>query len=234
VVGSADTFEKFKALQKELARQQAQIVYLEEQKKKLDQVVMTTSSIREFERERGRIVDEMKTMVAGKNPVFTQFAHTFNTYCQRVLNHEGMFYFYVNTNNNLDYHVSLGTAGQIGKASSQGEGTSYKKLVCALFDLALLKVYKLALLKVYKNAPFFHFVFHDGVLEALDDRKKEALLELVREEMTDNKIQYIMTLIEADLPRDRHQKLINFDENEIVLRLHDEGNNGRLFKMGEF
>jgi hypothetical protein len=34
----------------------------------------------------------------------------------------------------------LGLLGQTGKESSQGEGTSYKKLVCALFDLALLKV----------------------------------------------------------------------------------------------
>jgi uncharacterized protein YydD (DUF2326 family) len=40
--------------------------------------------------------------------------------------------------------------------------------ICALFDLALLKV--------YESAPFFHFVYHDGVLEGLDDRKKIAFL----------------------------------------------------------
>ena len=131
-------------------------------------------------------------MVSMKNPIFEEFARVFNSYCQRVLNHKGIFYFFVNSHNNFDYHIGLGISGQTGKTSSQGEGTSYKKLVCALFDLALLHV--------YQDAPFFHFVFHDGVLEALDNRKKEALLNIVREELMDGKTQYILTLIQADLP----------------------------------
>jgi uncharacterized protein YydD (DUF2326 family) len=90
------------------------------------------------------------------------------------------------------------------------------------------------LLEVYKDAPFFHFVFHDGVLEGLDNRKKESLLDLIREQIADNRIQYILTVIEADLPRGTDGNLINFDESEVVLRLHDEGTGGRLFRMGEF
>ena len=82
-------------------------------------------------------------------------------------------------------------------ASTQATRNSF----CALFDLALLKV--------YEDAAFFHFTFHDGVLEALDNRKKEALLKIVREQIASGKTQYILTLIEADMPRDAKGSLAN-------------------------
>ncbi|WP_456854938.1 DUF2326 domain-containing protein [Bradyrhizobium sp. USDA 4501] len=44
-------------------------------------------------------------------------------------------------------------------------------------------------------------MYHDGIFEALDDRKKLALLEVVREQTATKKTQYIMTLIASDLPR---------------------------------
>jgi uncharacterized protein YydD (DUF2326 family) len=226
VIRSTDSFDKFKALQRELSKQQANIVYLEEQRNKLERVAEIATQVRELERDRGRVVDEVKTMVTKKNPVFERFARIFNQYCQRVFSQEWIFFFYVNSSGNLDYTIGLGFSGQSGVLSSQGEGTSYKKLVCALFDLALLEV--------YKDAPFFHFVFHDGVLEGLDNGKKEALLELIHEQIADDKTQYILTLIEADLPRGTDGNLIHFAESEVVLRLHDEGTGGRLFRMGEF
>ena len=157
VLRNTDTIEKYKALQKEFSSQRAQLVYLEEQKTKLEQVADTAKMVRENERERGRVVDEIKTMVQRRTPIFERFSRIFNSYCQRVLNHEGIFFFEVNSNNNFDYSIGLGLAGQSGQSSGQGEGTSYKKILCALFDLTLLKV--------YENAPFFHFVYHDGVLE---------------------------------------------------------------------
>ena len=127
---------------------------------------------------------------------------------------------------NFDYQIDLSLPGQTGIPSSQGEGTSYKKIVCALFDLALLKT--------YETAQFFHFVYHDGILEALDNGKKIALLDVVREQIKSAKTQYILTLIDADIPRDAEGNRIEFGSDEVVLHLHDDGANGRLFKMGEF
>lgn len=72
------------------------------------------------------------------------------------------------------------------------------------------------------------------MLEALDNRKKEALLKIVREQIASGKTQYILTLIEADMPRDAKGKPIPFGDDEVVLRLHDEGDDGRLFRMAEF
>ena len=226
VLRGTDTFNKFKELQKELSRQQASLVYLEEQKRLLELVAETAREVREAERERGRVVDEIKAMVAKPTPVYERFAAIFNSYCQRVLNHDGIFFFRVNTSNNFDYHIGLQLVGQTSATSSLSEGTSYRKLVCALFDLALLKV--------YEDALFFHFVYHDGILEALDNRKKMALLAVIREQVASRKTQYILTLIDSDIPRDAEGKRVEFGADEIVLRLHDDGNNGRLFKMPEF
>jgi uncharacterized protein YydD (DUF2326 family) len=223
---STDTFEKFKELQKDLSRQRAQLVYLEEQRRLLEQVAETARQVREAERNRGRVIDEIKTMVARRTPTLERFTSIFNSYCQRVLNHDGIFFFRVNSANNFDYQIGLQLQGQSTATSSLSEGTSYKKLICVLFDLALLKV--------YENAPFFHFVYHDGIFEALDDRKKLALLGVIREQAASRKIQYILTLIDADMPRDPEGNKISFADDEVVLRLHDEGNEGRLFKMAEF
>jgi uncharacterized protein YydD (DUF2326 family) len=223
---SADTLEKFKILQKDVARQRAQLVYLDEQRKKLESVVETARQVREAERDRGRVVDEIKAMLAKPTMIYERFARIFNEYCQKVLNHEGIFFFQMNSSNNLTYKISLGLAGQKGVASSQGEGTSYKKLICALFDLALLRV--------YEDIPFFHFVYHDGMLEALDDRKKLAFLDVVRDQVNSRKLQYIMTVIASDLPRNDKGGVVAFSDDEIVLRLDDSGPGGRLFKMAEF
>jgi uncharacterized protein YydD (DUF2326 family) len=226
VLRDADTFEKFKALQNGLSRERANIVYLEEQRKKLAFVAELSRQMREAERDRGRVVDEIKAMVTRPSPVFERFTTTFNNYCLRVLNHEGLFFFRVNTNDNFDYSIGLSLPGKSGVPSSQSEGTSYKKLICALFDLALLKV--------YDATPFFHFVYHDGVLEGLDDRKKIALLDVVREQTSGGHLQYIFSMIDSDIPRDAQGERLGFFSDEIVLRLHDDGADGRLFKMAEF
>lgn len=226
VLRDTDTFEKFKSLQNNLSRERAQIVYLEEQKKKLERVADLALEVRKAERERGRVVDEIKAMLARPAPIYERFAATFNAYCMRVLNHEGLVYFRVNSSDNFDYNIGLSLPGKAGVVSSQSEGTSYKKLICALFDLALLKV--------YEEMPFFRFVYHDGVLEGLDDRKKIALLDLVLEQTASKRLQYIFSVIDSDMPRDAKGERLEFSADEIVLRLHDDGAPGRLFKMAEF
>jgi hypothetical protein len=39
---------------------------------------------------------------------------------------------------------------------------------------------------------------------------------------------------DSDIPRDAAGRRIEFPEDEVVLGLHDEGEEGRLFKMPEF
>ncbi len=223
---ATDTFEKFKELQRGLADHKARLVYLEGQKGKLELVAAAARELREVERNRGRVADELKAMVERPNPLFERFRDTFNAYCKQVLNHDGIVYFRVNKQNNFDYEIGLSLPGSATTSSNLSDGTSYQKLICVLFDLALLHV--------YEDAPFFRFVYHDGVFEGLDNRKKKNLLNIIREQIKSGKLQYIFTLIDTDLPRDLEDKPIRFSEGEVILRLHDEGRAGRLFRMAEF
>jgi uncharacterized protein YydD (DUF2326 family) len=88
----------------------------------------------------------------------------------------------------------------------------------------------MALLRAHLDVKFPRFVYHDGVFESLDDRKKEKLLTVIRQ-YAEMGLQPTITLIDSDLPPRDEEDDIVFGENEIVLTLHDESDQGRLFKM---
>jgi uncharacterized protein YydD (DUF2326 family) len=89
-------------------------------------------------------------------------------------------------------------------------------------------------LSVYSDAPFYRFVYHDGIFEGLDNRKKVQLLNLVRRVCHDKGIQYFLSVIDSDLPRDERDQKLLFTEDEIIRQLHDGGKDGRLFRMQKF
>ena len=64
--------------------------------------------------------------------------------------------------------------------------------------------------------------------------KKLKLLEVVRD-LTDRfGIQYILTVIDADIPRDDNGEIVPFKEGEIVRNLYEGADQGRLFRMAKF
>lgn len=225
ILQGSETLEKFKALQRNLGEQRADLVYLEGQLERLQAISTLDTEINALKRERSQIVDEIKALIARDTGPRERIAANFNAYCRRVLDHEGLFYVRQNREGNVEFPVELKEKGTT-KASRQSEGKSYKQLLCALFDLAILKA--------YEDAPFYHFVYHDGILEGLDDRKKRLFLEVVREVIDDAKTQYILSVIDADIPRDAEGERIEFVREEIILKLDDSGDAGRLFKMPEF
>jgi uncharacterized protein YydD (DUF2326 family) len=109
-----------------------------------------------------------------------------------------------------------------GNSTSADLGHSYRKLLCIAFDLALLRA--------HLSEKFPRFVYHDGAFESLDDRKKENLLSVFRQ-YADLGIQSTVTLIDSDLPPRSGEKEPVFEPTEIILTLHDENEQGRLFKM---
>jgi len=223
---SASTFDKFKGLQKEFAKQQGGYNYLIEQRARLQKVIELSRQLRDFERDRDDAAATLKDAVDAPTKRQQEIAVEFNSLVKRVLDLDGVFFPRINTIGNIEFRIETRARDNAAKLSSQSEGTSYKKLLCALFDLAILRV--------YAKEAFYHFVYHDGILEALDFRKKRRILEVLRETSTKFKIQCIITAIDDDVPRDEKGEKIPFPENEIILRLHDAGQSGRLFKMREF
>ena len=99
-------------------------------------------------------------------------------------------------------------------------------MLCILFDLAVLKA--------YSKKAFFRFVYHDGILETMDDRKKIALLKLLTDFCAETNVQSIFSVIQAELPEDSDDKRVAFTDTQIIRELSDVGVNGRLFRMLPF
>ena len=87
----------------------------------------------------------------------------------------------------------------------------------------------MAVLRAHLDDKFPRFVYHDGVFESLDDRKKENLLAVIRQ-YAGLGLQPIITLIDSDLPIRVADEPV-FHTDEIILTLHDENEQGRLFKL---
>jgi uncharacterized protein YydD (DUF2326 family) len=88
----------------------------------------------------------------------------------------------------------------------------------------------MALLRSQLDHKFPRFVYHDGVFESLDPRKKRNLLAEIRK-YTELGIQSIITLIDSDSPEPSKDEDRVFLAEEVVLTIHDENIEGRLFRM---
>lgn len=225
ILDNSDTLDKFKSLQRKLADGQAQLEYLQNQYERLKSLDAIQIEINKLKRHRSEITDEIGEQIKNGSIPQNKISKYFNEYCNRVLDHDALFYIKQNTNGNVEFTLDLKDRVS-AKASMQSEGKSYKQLLCALFDLSLLKT--------YENNDYYHFVYHDGIFEGLDDRKKRAYLSLVRDVVKSGRIQYILSIIDSDIPRDSDGNRIEFTNDEIILRLHDDGDDGRLFKIPEF
>ena len=98
----------------------------------------------------------------------------------------------MNKSGNIDFNIQ--TKDKSGIDTSQDKGHSYHRLLCALFDVSVLKA--------LEEQPFYHFVYHDGILEGLDNRVKIRFLELISDVIQSGRIQYMLSVIDSDLPRD--------------------------------
>lgn len=60
------------------------------------------------------------------------------------------------------------------------------------------------------------------------------MLRDVRDFTARTGVQYILTVIDSDLPRDEADGKVIFDDREVIRSLHDQGDDGRLFRMPAF
>ena len=216
----SSAIEKYKYLSQQLVKLESEILNLKKQEEKL---LEYQSIVSELEKLDSRI-DENKIAISNnvkassdKESTYSKIKLNFNKIIKTVLNKDALISISQNGEGNLNFKEEI--LDEKGHATSESDGKTYKKLLCMAFDLSVNEV--------YKDKKYTHFIYHDGFLEKLDNRKKEKLIKLVRE-MSRNNFQYIATLIDSELP---NQDKSVFKESEIILTLHDKGNNGLLFKM---
>ncbi len=225
IVQQADTFKKYKALQREQSERRGVLSFLEGQLARVDAVADIDRQLRDLRGKIDAATTAIERSLEAGSPIQAAVTRFFNRYVKQILGINGEFIVSRNTSGNIEFDIR--TKDVTGHDTSQDQGHSYHRLLCALFDLAVLKA--------LETARFYHFVYHDGIFEGLDNRVKIKLLDLIRETIASGRIQYIFSIIDADLPRKiEDQSQIRFSPNEIVLALNDQGDQGRLFKMPPF
>ena len=218
-----DVLSKYKEVSGELVTLRADITSLERQYDVLHRLQELRTEMRKLREECNNLQDDIQADVqsqrSNKNSIFYSIRLFFNEIVEEVIARKALINVSINAQSHLEFTVQI--LDERGNVTSADLGHTYRKLLCIAFDLALLRA--------HLDDKFPRFVYHDGVFESLDDRKKENLLVVIKQ-YTNLGIQSIITLIDSDIPNKGTRKSPMFNPEEIVLVLHDENEQGRLFK----
>lgn len=223
-LSGTDTFVKYKQLSDEMVTLRADIANLEHQRGYLHRLQGLRTEIRTMIEERSHLQAQIEADVEKQNSdqdsLFSTTRVIFSEIVEEVIDRKALLSVAPNQHGHLEFKADILDGS--GNTTSAALGHTYCKLLCVAFDLAVLRA--------RMDAKFPRFVYHDGVFESLDDRKKENLL-LVMRRYAELGLQSIITLIDSDLPSRTPEDSPVFADSEIILTLHDEGTEGRLFRM---
>jgi uncharacterized protein YydD (DUF2326 family) len=217
-LSDTDVFNKYKETSQDLVDLRTEIKSLENRRTYMHRLQQCRVEIRKLKEESSHIRAsiEQTTTSPNENRLFTETLLYFNEIVEEVISRKALLSVSVNKLGHLEFKAEI--LDERGNTTSADAGHTYRKLLCIAFDLAVLRA--------HLDVLYPRFVFHDGVFESLDDRKKRNLLSVLRK-YEGLGIQSIITLIDSDLP---HGDEV-FSAEERILKLHDQGPDGRLFKM---
>jgi len=222
-LSGTDVFGKYKQVSDDMVTLRADITSLERQRGFLHRLQELRTDIRALTEERGHLQTQIEADVekqnSDKDSLFSAIRLFFSEIVEEVINRKALLSVSPNQAGHIEFKAEI--LDESGNVTSADLGHTYRKLLCVAFDMAVLRA--------HVDDRFPRFVYHDGVFESLDDRKKENLLAVIRR-YAELGLQPIITLIDSDLPVRADDEQV-FTEDEIVLILHDENERGRLFKM---
>ena len=223
-LSGTDVFAKYKQVTDDLVKLRSDIATLERQRGFLKRLQELRTEIRSLSEECTRLQSQIEANVEAQNAdsksLFSSIRIFFSEIVEGVIAHKALLNVYANKEGHLEFKAEI--LDDVGNATSADLGHTYRKLLCIAFDFAVLRA--------HLGHKFPRFVYHDGVFESLDDRKKANLLNVIRE-YADLGVQPVITLIDSDMPPAANGEEAAFTSAEIILNLHDEGLDGRLFRM---
>jgi len=220
----SDSLVKYKDLSRALSSLQAELNTLEARREAASRLIELRREQRVLSEEYGHLETLVESQIeaVSKNDE-SRFGHLrryFTEIIFEVLGQNAIIAIRMNQAGGLDFTAEF--IGDSGTATSGDRGTSYKKLMCIAFDLAMLRT--------YLDVPFPRFVYHDGALEQLEPRKREKLIGVFRQ-YAELGLQPVISLLDSDLPLPLGSGKTTLDSTEVIATLHDEGEDGRLFVM---
>ena len=218
VLQDKDTFHKFKTFQKKLAQFEGEVSRLEIQLHNLDIMATLNEKVELAHQEQKEISKEIASQLKRQDgDVPSSIKRHFNEIYRIVFGVSALLYVRPNKTGNVEFETEV-APDENAAATAEGRGDTYNKILCAAFDLAILAT--------YSSKSFFRFVYHDGVLEGLDNRKKTLFMKMVRDYCQRYSLQYIFSSIEDDIPQNI---LSSFTEKEMFLTLSDLDDSSKLF-----
>lgn len=213
-------FDKYKEVSKHLVIINTEINSIKNKLDISEQIKLKKQDVRELTLEKNEVIEKIRVdrdiVTRSDTSVYKTIKTNFTDFVRLVLDKNGLISTEQNGEGNLIFHA--GFVDEKFNFTSESDGCSYKKILCMGFDLSI----NIA----YSTENFIRFIYHDGGLETLDSRKKKEFLKYVRLIPAIYGVQYILTVIDSDIPSD-----VIFREDEIALTLHDDGDEGLLFKM---
>ena len=225
VLEETDSLQKFKKLQKALDRDRANLALMQEKKDKLDEIKSFDVRLRKAKDRKDKLSVKIEELIQNGSDRYHGIQREFSRIIKDVLLRTAVLYVKQNDSGNIEFHAEY-TDSQSEEETQERRGTSFRKILCIAFDLAVLIN--------YSKDRFFHFVYHDGALEQLESKRKLSLLSVVRGACREHGIQYVFSAIEEEFPIDDYSDKLCPHPDEIVLELHDGGREGRLFKVETF
>lgn len=223
-LSGTDVFAKYKQVTDELVTLRTDIATLERQRGFLRRLQELRTEIRTLSEESTHLQSQIEVNVEAQSAdnasLFSSVRLFFSEIVEDVIAHKALLNVFANREGHLEFRAEI--LDDAGNATSADLGHTYRKLLCIAFDLAVVRA--------HLGDKFPRFVYHDGVFESLDDRKKANLLKVIRE-YAELGVQPVITLIDSDMPPVDDNEGPVFGPDEIVLTLHDEGPDGRLFRI---
>jgi len=215
----SDSYTKFKSYQKQLSIVESELITLNEKLRLIDRSVEIQDEINRIKLQLLQSKEDIQKEIGRQK--HAELRRIFNQIIVDVVGTNAIISIKQNDQGNVEYSAEYQNLQQI--STSEADGTTYKKLLCAAFDLSLLIH--------YSSNSFFRFVYHDGIFEGLDDRIKVRLLDSVKSICQQYNIQYIVSMIDSDIPKTQDGTLYPIQPSEICLQLNDRDDNGKLFKQ---
>lgn len=219
-----DVFSKYKAASDDLIALREDIAGLESQKIELQKLQKVRNDIRALRDDcnvcQQKIEADIEAQSADPASCFSRIRLFFSEIVEEVINRKALLSVVLSSTGHPEFSAQL--LDDYGSGTSADLGHSYRKLLCIAFDMAVLRA--------HLEDEFPRFVFHDGVFESLDDRKKVSLMTVIRR-YADLGIQPVLTMIDSDMPSGVVEPSEFVRPEEVVLQLHDDSEEGRLFRM---
>ena len=210
-----DSYKKFKEYQRKTVSLEVEVERIDDKIQAIDNSLIIENDIAEKKESIANYVLALKDALSERK--HSNINKIFNSIIKEILDTNALISLKLNNQGNIEFNADYQNKVDLLN-TSESQGTTYKKLLCVAFDLSLLVN--------FSDKSFYKFVYHDGVLEGLDDRIKIRYIKLVKELCEKYDLQYIITLIDSDLPKEKPNII---EKNDICLRLNDKDNKGKLF-----